>query len=292
MTVGEPLGEPSLKLRLESLEDGSSSWTFEPAAFEVVAIGTGCIPLLHNAVLIAPAVLTPAECDELMLAADRWLAVGEEMDCLRGDDEHEPLRRVRVSRMDAHARATVEGMLKHRVFALIERHLPATTRALFGDAALCDTAIRFAAAEPVVSVYTAGGGLYPHEDLEALSVLIPLSPPDAYMGGGTSFWPDGCARHPNGHPNCGTPTAAPSCVLKPPRGSAMLYGGGLLHEAAEVSSGIRHVFVCSFSPSAPCSRVTADGRAPHEAHWSEARRRGRGALNQAAVWTDLQGAFG
>ena len=57
MTVGEPLGEPSLKLRLESLEDGSSSWTFEPAAFEVVAIGTGCIPLLHNAVLIAPKLL-------------------------------------------------------------------------------------------------------------------------------------------------------------------------------------------------------------------------------------------
>ena len=293
MTVGEPLGEPSLKLRLENLEDGSSSWTFEAAAFEVVAIGSGCIPLLHNSVLVAPAMLTPAECDELILAADRGLVEGEEGECcLRGGDEHEPLRRVRVSRMDARAHATVEYMLKHRVFTLIERHLPATTRALFGDAALCDTAMRFAAAEPVVSVYTAGGGLYPHKDLEALTVLIPLSPPDAYTGGGTSFWPDGCARHPKGHPDCGTPTCAPSCVLKPPRGSAMLYGGGLLHAAAEVSSGIRHIFVCSFSPSAPCSIVTAGGHAPHEAHWSEARRRGRGALNEAAIWTDLQGAFG
>jgi hypothetical protein len=293
MTVGEPLGEPSLKLRLAILEDGSSSWTFETAAFEVVAIGTGCVPLLHNSVLVAPDVLTPAECDELMLAADLWLAGGEEGDCcLRGGDEHEPLRRVRVSRMDARPRATVERMLKHRVFALMERHLPATTRALFGDAALSETAIRFAAAEPVVSVYTAGGALYPHEDLEALTVLIPLSPPDAFTGGGTSFWPDGCARHPNEHPECGTPMSAPSCVLKPLRGSAMLYGGGLLHAANEVLSGVRHIFVCSFSPSAPCSGVAEGGHAPHEAYWSEARRRGRGALNQAAVWTDLQGAFG
>ena len=294
----QPVGdEPDLALcRLAHSEDGRSSWTFGPPAFEVVAIGHGCTPLLHNAVLVAPSVLTHAECAELMLAADSWLAAGDGMDgSLRGDDDQEPLRRVRVSLMGASAGCLVERMLKQKIFALIERELPRTTKALFGPAALCDTALRFAVAEPVVSVYTAGGGLYPHEDLEALTVLIPLSPDGAFTGGGTSFWPDGCARHPNDHPDCGTPTEAPRCVLKPPRGSAMLYGGGLLHSAAEVASGIRHIFVCSFSPSkVSCDEGGAAGalEAPHEARWSEARRRARSALNASAVWTNLQGAYG
>ena len=283
-------GEPS-GLRLAASEDGSSFWTFEPPAFEVVAIGAGCTPLVHNSVLVAPAVLTEAECDQLTLSADCWLAAGEETECcLRGADD-EPLRRVRVRLMDASARALVERMLR-RIFTLLERELPATAQALFGRTALRDTPVRFAAHEPVVSVYTAGGALYPHEDLEALTVLIPLSQQGAYTGGGTAFWPDGCERHPYEHPECGTPTAPPSCVLKPPRGSAMLYGGALLHAAAEVSSGIRHIFVCSFSPSAPRSGMAAEAPAPHEAQWGEARRRGRGALNDSAVWTDLQGAFG
>ena len=79
----------------------------------------------------------------------------------------------------------------------------------------------------------------------------------------------------------------------------MLYGGGLLHAAAEVTSGIRHILVCSFSPSKAWSCGEQGGaagalEAPHEARWSEARRRARAALNATAsvVWTDLQGAYG
>ena len=288
-------GSPGALVRLATMENGASTWTFEPSAFEVVAIGPGCKPLLHNSVLVAPGVLTHAQCETLMIAADRWLELGEDDSCLRGGDEQEPLRRVRVSRMDADAKSLVEQSLL-KIFALIERELPHTTRALFGDAAaLSDTALRFAAAEPSVSVYTAGGSLYPHEDLEALTVLIPLSPPDAYEGGGTSFWPDGAERHPNDSPLCGDPVARPSCILKPPRGAALLYGGQLLHSAAEVTAGIRHIFVCSFSPSAPSWAAFSGGTRPaarHEASWGEARRRGRGILNERAVWTNLQGAFG
>ena len=291
----------ALPLHLSTLENGSSFWTFEPAAsFRTVAVGPGCVPLMHNSVLISNSnYLTPGECDQLINAAETWLQEGQDDSCLRGEDEDEPLRRVRVSRMDASARALVERMLL-KVFEIIEQELPDAKKALFGDAALRDTPMRFAAAEPAVSVYTAGGSLYPHEDLEALTVLIPLSPLDAYTGGGTSFWTDGCERHPKEHPGCGSPVALPNCVLKPPRGSALLYGGGILHAAAEVTSGIRHIFVCSFSPIArPCAPPSRSGTSslagvatPHEASWGEARRRGRGVLNERAVWTDLQGAFG
>jgi hypothetical protein len=293
-------GEPSIALRLVHLDDGSSSWKFDP--FQLVAIGPNSAPLTHNSVLVVPAVLTHTECDQLVRAADRWLDSGaEDEGCLRGGDEQEPLRRVRVSRMDASARALVERVLKGQVLPLLEAELPAAAQALFGDGApLCEMAIRFAAAEPVVSRYTAGGALFPHEDLEALTVLIPLSSHGAYEGGGTAFWADGCARHPDGHPECGTPVELPSCVLKPPRGSAMLYGGDLLHAAAEVTSGVRHICVCSFSPLAPHRSAGGSGgasnvqhaAAPHESRWGETRRRGRIVLNEQTVWTDLQGAFG
>ena len=41
---------------------------------------------------------------------------------------------------------------------------------------------------------------------------------------------------------------APVAVLRPPAGTALLWGGTLLHAGAEVTEGRRLVFVASFTP--------------------------------------------
>ena len=42
--------------------------------------------------------------------------------------------------------------------------------------------------EPAINVYTAGGRFGAHKDHLALTVLVPLTAPDEFAGGGTGFW--------------------------------------------------------------------------------------------------------
>jgi len=89
--------------------------------------------------------------------------------------------------------------------------------------------------EPSVNVYAAGGDFSAHQDDHALTVLVPLTPPEACTGGGTGFWG---SRHG---------TEPPVTVLKPKVGSALIFGGQLTHAGVSVLSGERAVFVASFS---------------------------------------------
>mmetsp|Transcript_23618 Transcript_23618/g.26933 ORF Transcript_23618/g.26933 Transcript_23618/m.26933 type:complete len:81 (+) Transcript_23618:548-790(+) len=72
-----------------------------------------------------------------------------------------------------------------------------------------------------------------------MTILIPLSSNDAFGGGGTAFW----SQDSRG----GHRIDPPSIVMKPERGTAMLFVGHVTHAGLPVDWGERQVFVASFS---------------------------------------------
>jgi hypothetical protein len=98
--------------------------------------------------------------------------------------------------------------------------------------------------EPAINVYESGGYFGAHKDHLALTVLIPLtSPNDNFLGGGTGFW----AGNRDTSEFIQKQNNQPNVILKPPAGSALLFGGDVTHAGMPVDSGYRSVFVCSFS---------------------------------------------
>jgi len=103
--------------------------------------------------------------------------------------------------------------------------------------------LSFATGEPAVNIYTAGGDFAPHQDKQSLTILVALSAPQAFEGGGTAFF-----QHlPKLDPKVGERNSKPAFVLTPPPGSVILFGGTVLHAACPVVSGERGVFVASVS---------------------------------------------
>lgn len=119
--------------------------------------------------------------------------------------------------------------------------------------------------EPAINVYTANGRFGPHADHMGLTVLIPLTCPTTdFSGGGTGFWGgrssasggkglDGLVNDVE-HKGGMVPEGPPTTVLKPPLGTALLFGGDLTHAGMPVETGVRSVFVMSFSTRTPVSR--------------------------------------
>lgn len=83
----------------------------------------------------------------------------------------------------------------------------------------------------------------------ALTVLVPLTDPDAFMGGGTGFWPpaQSLAAGDGGAPG-GEPT-----VVTPARGTAIVFGGDVTHAGMTIQAGRRSVLVASFSTKTSAS---------------------------------------
>jgi hypothetical protein len=103
--------------------------------------------------------------------------------------------------------------------------------------------------EPAINIYQGGGYFGAHKDHLALTVLIPLtSPQKDFSGGGTGFWSGN--RETSENPG---PHVAPHTCLKPPPGSALVFGGDVTHAGMPVKAGYRSVFVCSFSTKTPVS---------------------------------------
>ena len=108
--------------------------------------------------------------------------------------------------------------------------------------------------EPAINVYTAGGRFGAHKDHLALTVLVPLTAPDEFAGGGTGFW----AADSGGPPLPGLEKSeladggapADAVVLKPPLGTALVFGGDLTHAGMDVRRGSL-VLVASFSTALP-----------------------------------------
>lgn len=101
--------------------------------------------------------------------------------------------------------------------------------------------------EPAINVYETNGYFGAHKDHLALTVLIPLTSPEDFVGGGTGFWAGNREVDEN-------PKDLPTTVLKPPPGSALVFGGDVTHAGMPVENGYRSVFVCSFSTRTPASR--------------------------------------
>ena len=102
-----------------------------------------------------------------------------------------------------------------------------------------DDALEFSSREPTVNVYSAGGEFLAHKDHQSLTVLIPLTDPDEdFEGGGTAFW----RQDSRGHR-----VEAHDLLLRPPKGTALLFGGYTTHAGTPVECGERCVLVASFS---------------------------------------------
>jgi len=94
--------------------------------------------------------------------------------------------------------------------------------------------------EPAINVYSANGRFGAHKDHLALTVLIPLTSTATFTGGGTGFWAGGRSVDED-------PWKPPDEVLKPPLGTALVFGGDVTHAGMPVEAGLRSVFVASFS---------------------------------------------
>ena len=94
-----------------------------------------------------------------------------------------------------------------------------------------------------------------------MTVLVPLSGGADFEGGGTAFWSaldTESSRRPGGSR---ADLPAPTMVLRPPAGAALLFGGDVTHAGVPVQSGQRCIFVASFSPKAgaPGQHAAAGG---------------------------------
>lgn len=123
-----------------------------------------------------------------------------------------------------------------RVLARIDSDLPQLAPALFAGAPSKMRAmhecggLEFSPCEPAINVYGRGGEFAPHQDHQALTVLVPLSPPSAFEGGGTGFWSRGADE-------CAARRAPPALVLRPPAGTALLFAGSVTHAGLPVRAG-------------------------------------------------------
>lgn len=143
-----------------------------------------------------------------------------------------------------------------RMLSFVDAEYPRLVESSFGAGATlselhAQDALEFSANEPAINVYHAGGGFVPHEDGCALTVLIPLSSPadGSFAGGGTGFWAPLARRSATDGLGGDDDESElkPSLVLKPARGSAMLFTGDVTHAGMPVEDGSRVVLVASFS---------------------------------------------
>jgi len=230
---------------------------------------------LGHAVYTLPSFASAMECDALLAEAGRL------MECYSPPVNEMP-GRARLSLNDF----KLKDVLLRRLLALVEESMPALAMMQFGQTkGLQLLPIHFSSGEPAVNVYTPaqrGGGFKPHTDNLDLTILIPLSPPGAFEGGGTAFWAGDhiadCATCKQR--DCQCPPAYPPVddeddertlphdyVLRPPAGTALVFSGDITHAGLPVSAGTRRMFVMSFGlrPKGltPCDRdvfrVAEDG---------------------------------
>ena len=102
----------------------------------------------------------------------------------------------------------------------------------------------FSPGEPAVNRYCDGGKFKVHTDKESVTINVLLSDLGAFGGGGTMFWPEETEIRSEADM---VRSAADMVLLRPLQGTAVLFNGSVMHAGREVASGIRHLYVASFS---------------------------------------------
>eukprot|EP00523_Entomoneis_sp_CCMP467_P011433 CAMPEP_0168723572 /NCGR_PEP_ID=MMETSP0724-20121128/3187_1 /TAXON_ID=265536 /ORGANISM="Amphiprora sp., Strain CCMP467" /LENGTH=279 /DNA_ID=CAMNT_0008770289 /DNA_START=28 /DNA_END=863 /DNA_ORIENTATION=+ len=153
-----------------------------------------------------------------------------------------------------------------RVAALIDEKIPSIVVELFSDeeesesAKNCpatisstslveqmksQTRLDYTRREPAINVYTNGGEFQKHKDAQSLTILVPLSSPEThFQEGGTGFWsehelPDSSNDYnfdhfPSFAGDQASNEAPPIVILRPPAGTALLFGGSVTHAGIPV----------------------------------------------------------
>ena len=206
-----------------------------------------CVPNLDDSVLVLPDLVSEAECALLRAAADRWCE--DNPHCTPADRHSDYHKRHGLMRVECHVDGLNLDGSAHALSRIIlaralwnfETLRPSDAHFVFRQrASLGDMVFSFSGHEPAINCYTAGGEFEPHEDKHMLTILVPLSPPGAFEGGGTGFWSERA-------PRVGGPGGEPSLTLRPEAGTALLWTGQITHAGLPVISGRRHVWVCSFN---------------------------------------------
>ena len=226
-----------------------------PSPSEPMAAATALVE--SDCVLILPDAASEIECGKLITAGLAAAAIDRQLRAAGGLDSSGLSR---IPTIAAKRRAALVGTpcaapivpeadalceaLLLRVMERLDAELPMIRHALFGDASAClrelyrDDALEFSSREPGVNIYREGSEFLPHKDHQALTVLLPLSSPEAFKGGGTGFWHQDARGHR---------VEQPSVVLRPPAGSALVFGGHVTHAGMPVEAGVRVAYVASFS---------------------------------------------
>jgi len=159
-----------------------------------------------------------------------------------------------IEMLQAAGQALCEELLKRalrRVGAavpgLLERVFGEQTAQSFEEGVMSCKTIAFSQDEPALNVYSSNGKFLPHTDKEALTLLINLSSPMAYVGGGTGFYSAADTRKMK--QKRGRDWPAPTVAIKGREGTTLVFAGNVLHCGVSVDAGTRCCLVASFSPS-------------------------------------------
>ena len=233
----------------------------EPLGAAASASSSGLVAAVteNRSVVRVPAFATAAEVELLRAEGERAAEAQEQ----NPHSSSMTRQRLEVFARSLHSSGTLSSLsiavqtlaesLVRRAIRLVQTELPALADAIGLTLCTAQTELHYSEGEPAINVYSGPGGDFKaHQDMRALTLLLPLTSPQTdYQDGGTAFYaPDAqLADAVRGR-------AKPTAVLRPPAGTALLWGGTLIHAGAEVSAGRRLVFVASFSPRSPQDEAT------------------------------------
>mmetsp|Transcript_13749 Transcript_13749/g.20014 ORF Transcript_13749/g.20014 Transcript_13749/m.20014 type:complete len:505 (-) Transcript_13749:39-1553(-) len=168
----------------------------------------------------ADAILSVEECEYLIQSARQTIAREKEND--KGKDEvtNSDLGELRLSNLPAEALEKVKTLLKDQLYPILENRFGGENTS-FGDLAVYDGLVLGTIA-PSVSQPV-------HRDASLLTLNIPLSAPEAFVGGGT--YVEGLKDGHNGFP------------LRMGQGKALCHSSGVLHAGTSIQQGERWVMV-------------------------------------------------
>jgi len=225
-----------------------------PCRFQELSLTEQSSTFLKDSVLLIPGLLTRPECQLLVAAAEACpeLSCGHDLD---------PRQRLHIRCLGAEAEELSSKLLRHRLLPFLEKELPHVAQELFWQSSgLQDMSFSFARNEPAVNRYTEGGEFPIHRDRKSFTINILLSDPDAFVGGGTAFFPDfpqsradAASDEQFGYP-AREPTSHAKLHLHPCQGTGVIFNGDVQHAGQPVKTGIRHVYVASFNLDTPVSR--------------------------------------